>query len=287
MSNYYPVSNMNMQNNKTFSSYPNSHIPQSVLLPKKNKKYQDDTLHDNFLTENFYNDNITEYIIHIDSGDRDITAFPNPFKYTVSLNKPSRITYKTTDIHGNQITEVHSGAPNPIINKDFSNIKYIKLDRIMLPKYKVIKEDVNGDWSSFETSDYNNSIFHDRYVILKINQFSNNKVYGTNINLDSSFGIIYPELDIGNNFFFGNTSNCKNIYRDNQLLNINSFTIELLDSNGDLLNFRGYDLGGNYINNILDANETDLRDPYNKFLQNTMTLKIGVCENDHNTGANY
>lgn len=287
MSNYYPVSNMNMNNNSVFSSYPNSHTPQSILLPKKNKQYQNDTLHDNFRSDEFYNDKITEYIVHVDSGDRDISAFPNPFKYTVSLNKPSRVTYRSTDIHGNPISEVMEGAPNPIINKDFSNIKYIKLDRIMLPKYKVLKEDVNGDWTSFETSDFSNSIFHDRYVILKINQFSNNKVYGTNTNLDSSFGIIYPELDIGNNFFFGNTSNCKNVYRDNQLLSLDSFTVELLDSNGDLLNFRGYDLGGNYINNILDSTKSDLRNPYNTLLQNTMTLKIGVCENDHNTGANY
>lgn len=62
------------------------------------------------------NKEVKEYPIYIDSIDRDITKYPNPFSYRVALNP--------TD---NQIM--------PYIQQRFENVKYIKLERSILPKY--------------------------------------------------------------------------------------------------------------------------------------------------------
>lgn len=78
-------------------------------------------LHDNLTSEQ-----IIDYQINIDSDDRKIETYPDPFNYIVSFKALGR---------GKDFPE----TPGPVIIRSFSNIKYIKLDNIILSKYNMNK----------------------------------------------------------------------------------------------------------------------------------------------------
>jgi len=66
-------------------------------------------------------DVLNEYIVNIDSADRNITFFPNPFKMRVLFNA------------GNDVGI--NGSPDLKILKDFENIKYLRLETATFPRY--------------------------------------------------------------------------------------------------------------------------------------------------------
>ena len=66
-------------------------------------------------------DVLNEYIVNIDSADRNITFFPNPFKMRVLFNA------------GNDVGV--NGSPDLKILKDFENIKYLRLETATFPRY--------------------------------------------------------------------------------------------------------------------------------------------------------
>lgn len=70
---------------------------------------------------------LCQYGINVDSADRNIISFPNPFQYNIIFNG---------DKYSNQ----------PIIQKKFKDIKYLKLETISLPdQYSIKKEILSTD----------------------------------------------------------------------------------------------------------------------------------------------
>ena len=71
-------------------------------------------------------DVLVEYVIIIESIDRDIEKYPNPFRYKVQFNPVAQ----TKDAY---------------IYKTFENVKYIKLETAILPrKYSYSKNDITA-----------------------------------------------------------------------------------------------------------------------------------------------
>lgn len=79
---------------------------------------------------------ITEYIININSVDRDCNLYPNPFNYKVFFNS--------------------SYTNNAIITRLFKNIKYIKLDNVSIPRRHNI---INQNYNLYETNNNYNELF--------------------------------------------------------------------------------------------------------------------------------
>lgn len=87
-------------------------------------KQPDDLLHNN-ISKNTYIETLQEYTIIIDSSDRDIEKYINPFFYRV----------KFTGLAGNN---------DATIMKKFDHVKYIKLDTGVIPtKYYYVKQDTS------------------------------------------------------------------------------------------------------------------------------------------------
>ena len=81
-------------------------------------------VHSNGRTIKDFIERLTQYGINIDSSDRTIEAFPNPFQFNITFNG---------DRYTNQ----------PVIQKKFKDIKYIKLESITMPdKYSITKLDL-------------------------------------------------------------------------------------------------------------------------------------------------
>lgn len=72
------------QNFRDFGQYnvQTSFQQNKVIEKMPDNKYQQNTLYDN-LNDNLNKEQIQEYRLNIDSMDRDVTLYPDPFKYTV------------------------------------------------------------------------------------------------------------------------------------------------------------------------------------------------------------
>lgn len=78
-------------------------------------------VHSNGRTIKEFVERLSQYGINIDSVDRDVNIFPNPFKFNIIFNG---------DRYSNQ----------PVIQKKFKDIKYIKLESITIPdQYSITK----------------------------------------------------------------------------------------------------------------------------------------------------
>lgn len=64
---------------------------------------------------------VTEYVIKIDSIDRDIASYPDPFSFKVKFNASN------------------NEGSNPVVYARYQNIKYIKLHQAMIPRYNITK----------------------------------------------------------------------------------------------------------------------------------------------------
>jgi hypothetical protein len=104
-------------------------------------------IHNN-ISKNVFAETLQEYTIIVDSADRDIAKYPNPFSYRVKFNGLP-------------------GTPDANIMRKFDYVKYVKLDTGIIPgKYYYVKQDTSlnpTDWSKVKqlnlTSNPKNSTF--------------------------------------------------------------------------------------------------------------------------------
>ena len=84
-------------------------------------------IHSNGRTIKEFTERLNQYGINIDSTDRDIKIYPNPFQFNIIFNG---------DKYSNK----------PVIQRKFKDIKYLKLETITLPdEYSIKKEALNMD----------------------------------------------------------------------------------------------------------------------------------------------
>jgi hypothetical protein len=114
-------------------------------------------VHSNGRTIKEFVERLVQFGINIDSADRDLVAFPNPFQFNITFNGSK-------------------DSIQPIIQQKFKDIKYLKLETITLPdKYSISKETLttNDDYDIIHT-----------YFSINFTYLSNNDTH--NITLTSS-----------------------------------------------------------------------------------------------------
>lgn len=247
--------------------------------------HHNNVLHDN-LGIKLISENIKEYRINIDSKDRDNIIYPNPFKYTVNFGPASGQTITNYDwIDPNNkklgkmpVKQFISGVPNPCVNRAFRNVKYIRIDNIILPRHYKI----DGTSPNY-TIDTTTTLDNDIFLILNIPELPTNNVLGTN-GLNEKGHTIYPD-NIRDNYFTCITRHIGIVYDDNMLGNITKLTFEFFDSNGNLLNLLMTEPTEKLINDT--QTKTELNNTFNDLYQNHITIIIGVVENDLTTNTKY
>ena len=141
----------------------------------------------NNITKNIYAETMQEYTIIIDSSDRDIKKYPNPFSYRVKFSGLS-------------------GSNDATIMQKFDNVKFIKLDTGIIPtRYYYVKQD-----ASLNNTDFN--------VIKNLNLISNpvNSTFNlSSTDISGTFAII-DITDVSSNGYkryirFGEVQNYPNI----------------------------------------------------------------------------
>lgn len=273
----------------------NNHIIEPIDYDNKN-----DILHNN-IARNVLDEHVVEYRINIDSLDRDINIYPNPFNFKVKFNPPSGGITRSESIKNGVLESVNqyiNGPPRPHINKEFKNVKYIKLDNIILPQYSnlILEDDiVDFDPDSF--------LVDDRFIALVIEELNCNRIFCTSdgsmrINPNTGFmntpprpfAHIFPERLLGKNYYTGTPYYGSKIYLNSLLGNINSLTIKLYDSCGTLLKYNNQLTQAELEHEKECGNEinvNDLRHPLNKLTQVHLSFIVGVVESQINTNTKF
>lgn len=258
--------------NYSANKFNNAFSPGRTILDKVDTTNRKTIVHNN-VNDNVMSERVVEYTINIDSADRDICTFPNPYSFTVKFNANSAVTENTkTYEHGKLVydKQYFRGTPYPIINKEFRNVKYVKLEAALLPQFGNIK--LKKDCYVY---DCDNKLIDDRYIILNIDEFDDtqNKTYNTSDSSDRNapnpFAQIYPDTKYGKYFYYGGIIGGIRTYKNENLGNISKLTIKLYDSCGTALNIEEL-LCGPCCN--------DLRHPLNKNHQIFLSFTFGVIE---------
>jgi hypothetical protein len=264
-----------------FNTYPNAFSPlppinvngiDPTLNFRNNNFKNSNTLMQNNLADNILIEDIKEYSIYIDSKDRNYEVFPNPFKYKVTFKPPSPLNEIIKGVR------YKSETPNPTIDDNLKNVKYIRLEHIMLPYYYKIKEN---------ELDRNYSMLDNLYFILNIDEFNGENRYATNDILAKSFGVVYHDYNYNQTHFVGVTKNTKYVFPPDNLGKIDSLTINITDPFGNIYNPDHLDKKiktcmGCICDQYEEAKEEcyfhSLKHPLNPMFQNHIHLKVGVVE---------
>lgn len=282
--------------NQQFSNFTKAYAPTQQLIEKIDYTNQNNLLHNN-VGDLTLGENIIEYRINIDSLDRDIRYYPNPFSFTVKFSPASNGIYK--DREGDYSEIKMYGTPTPYIDKRFRNVKYVKLENIVLPQYSRFKKNKHGEYEP--DPEYHLSL--ERFINLEIKELNYDRVYTTSSTVTrisktgqrftppTPYAIIIPDKCIGPFYYAGTPYYGSTVYKNSLLSNLNQLTIKFYDSYGEpitLQNTYTYDQLQQY---EYEHGEplpiSDIRHPYNKKIQLNFSLIVGVVESEITTGTKY
>lgn len=233
------------------------------------------------------NEEIREYSVMIDSKDRNYQVYPDPFNYEVKFHPLPKTREK---INGKMVTYED---PSPTINDNFTNVRYIKLEKVILPLYYKIKEKLDVDEYGDETKhwivDTNKKLTDNHYIILSLgNDYGDENYRSTNDVLSGSFSTIYYGSLTNSTHYFGHTSNGIKIFPQDQLGKIDRLRITFMDPYGHPIRIPHVDkkIQSNMECTCIDPegdDETDcfkhnLFHPLNPIFQHHLQFKIGVVE---------
>ena len=281
------------------SNFNQSYSPIQNVIPQRDIKNHNEAMHNN-INDSIVSEIVTEYTLHIDSNDRDTTAYQNPYKFTVSLGGAGPQTIKSTNGLITTTTS-YGGTPKPKIDIQFKNIKYVKIKYLTLPRTILYKRiDASGvEYSvpSLTNDGISGTILANyRYLILRIKELDDDKLYSTNDIIKNNCFILYRDsnyYDAINDLWIATQP--VRIYYDNLLKNnLNKLTIEIMTPTGDELRLLYFDPAAPNTKINIEYNEINNYNSTNNFytdftpiVQMSMELEFGVCENQINTQKNY
>jgi hypothetical protein len=276
MNQYRGVSSTQMsminsgQNN--FSQAYNSNVN---LIPPQNYENSHQLVHNN-LESNLFNESYIDYTIHVDSNDRNTTVYPNPYTFVLNFGGAGPSRNKFYNSAGNLQTVDFNGAPDPIIDRKFRNVKTVILDKIFFPKY--IGFDLSG-------TNYLGDVTlasRYRYVIVRIKELDNNRMYSTNNYVRDDSFVMYNDKTLGDaNVGVWIASPYKRTYLKSALKNIDKFTIEIVDPQGNPIIPTWDDSGTNK-----PIPQSELESNYDKY-NFQIHFIFSVLENELNTKPNF
>lgn len=266
------------------------------ILNMLNTKNKNDTLYTN-LNENLMKEAIMEVRLNIDSIDRDVRQYPDPFDYVVTFgpivnsglsstiartnlkedlkkvgkrnyNKneftndldivsPNNSDYQNKNIiidYNDKLKRIY----NPFITRNFQNVKFVRLDNVVLPRFDCLK--INYEWDFWKDENFINdkyikdeyeriknqiilnyryipndnlscSLFTDRFIQIYIKEIESNYNLGTNTVSTKSF-TVFPDKQVGILYWRGNPYYALKTYKDSLLGNINRLSIKFYNSWG-------------------------------------------------------
>ena len=276
--------NFNTSFNPQLNTLNNGNDPKN-FFDNHNFTNKNNLLHNN-LNNILLNEEIREYSVMIDSKDRNYQFYPDPFNFEVKFHP---LPKSKEMIDGKTIKHED---PAPTINDNFTNVRYIKLEEIILPyftKIKFVKElDTDGDTVNTCKVNTKKPLTDYLYIVLSLGEYTDTNYKSTNDVLSESFATIYFDSKVNNTHYFGHTVNGIKIFPQDQLATINKLKINFMDPYGQPLRCEHVNkkIKSNMECNCEDSDGDDDTDcfmhnlfhPLNPIFQNHLHFKIGVVQ---------
>lgn len=284
------------------SKITESFEPNHPMIEPIDYRNKNHLIHNNVST-NVLDEHVVEYRMNIDSLDRDINYYLDPFYFTVKFNPPGGSSVKEEMYRnpkckekGTIIKETHfNPSPEPHINKEFRNVKYIKLENIVLPLYsETIEED---DVIIFDPT---SRLIDDRFTSLVIKELEWERTVATYDNVTRydpntgklytpprQFSVLLPDK-VGKYYFTGLPFYGSRVYNNSLLGNINQMTFDFRDSCGAPIRYNDLYTAEELCEAQNNGNPipiTNLRHPLNKKINLHMSFIVGVVEGQINTNT--
>jgi len=247
-----------------------------------------DLLH-NDLYSIILNEEIREYSILIDSKDRNIEVYPNPFRYKVTFHP-----LPTTRAKANGRTIIYE-TPTPVINQEMCNVRYIVLEDVILPFFttaKIVKKEIGTEVVLIPKIDTTTQLTDYLYIVLSIEEYTDVNCRSTNDVLSDSFATIYYDSATNRTHYAGRSRNGIKIFQPDQLGTITTFKIRFMNPYGEELTIN--DLDRNVASSLQctcgpnfdpDTTEPDpdcfrhnLFHPLNPVFQHHLHFRVGIVE---------
>lgn len=284
------------------NSFNNFNTTQHSLIEQQQNNNLHNTLHDN-LNDNIKAERIKEYQITIDSIDRNINIYPDPFSFRLTMSPTS----SSTIIRDGNKKEIITSFDSPNINRNFRNVKYIKVDSVIMPKFYDLKEveienEDNEEQKLTEfVEDEDKDTTKERFILLRFSNISNTTTIGTNDVSNNHSILLYPYKQYNSSFSLFKPVNMNtNIVcvSDSNLININNVEFSFYDGQYNKIEFSNKKISVDENNEeddeqiseeeqILNEKNNDMRNPLNISKQVVINMRIGVIENNMNTEVNY
>lgn len=216
-----------------------------TLIKPTNFHNKNNLLHQN-LGSNILNENVREYTLVISSADRDYSKSPSPFDFQVNIGSSVFANpQEVLDEFGNAILDirkkpiiiqsVNQNLPGPSIKADIKEVSYAYLQKAILPKSYAFKQE---NLLSNKVADSNILMMeNDSYLTLDIKELVGSLKYGTNDKVTDSFAVLTAEREQSRKFFFNAVGENSPVEFKTPLKKLNTLTIKLRGSNGEILNF--------------------------------------------------
>lgn len=302
---FNPRTTNDMYQNKSHSyNFQEAYAKPVPIIEKPNYVNHNGFIHNN-VGDYVLGEQIMEYRLLIDSRDRNIKTYPNPFSFTVKFNQEgtASMDYQVRAESNCRADKYKSstvaGPPGPLINTVFRNVKYIKLENVIIPQSDIIKK-------SEETGEYvfgQRNVLTDRFITLVIKELNLDFIYSTSDNVTRynreghpytpplPFALILPDKILGQDYYSGTPYYGSKTFYNSALGNISQLTIQFYNSCGELLKFEDLfdceDLQNYECKYDKPLPVDDIRNPYNKRTQTFVSLIIGVVESQVNTNTKF
>lgn len=269
--------NLGMGFNPQLNNYNKAYTPNKQELIQRDYQNHNELIHNN-VEGDVVNEVLNEYIIHIDGADRYRTIYPNPFRYTVTLGGTG-----TTHADGQLV----GGNPNPRIERNYRNIKQLKIKYVILPKYFRFNYQLASEYATYTPTVDGTFLRNFRYLILRIKELDTDKINSTNSTCRPNTFVLYK------NNIYSQTDAYTDIwvptqpiitYADTNLKNLNKLSIDIIDPSGNQIFMKILDGG---IEKKMDYN--DLNNPnvdttnfglYNWSCNVCLELSLVIAENE-------
>lgn len=247
------------------NNYIKTFQPNKPLLDKINYGNKEEILHNN-VGANTLGENIVEYRINIDSYDRNINTYPNPFDFVVK--------FTNGDIKEDTAT----------INLTLNNVQYIRIETVILPTFIVTKCSNNKHCNISKKENikicneyHRKSLLDDRFIIMEIEELESEQIqtFSTADNRNyyprGAYCTVVPDTKMGL-WYSGVCFNGNKLYKRSNLQKIKQLTIKFYDSYGKLLNYQNLSTDKEHLDNC----NSQLCHPKNRDIQVYITMIVGT-----------
>ena len=284
MSNNIPrgfSQNQNMMSRNNQHNFNMGFQSSQNLIPTQDFTNTNNLMHNN-IPSNMFNETSFDNMLHIDSYDRDASGYPNPFKFTVSLGGSGTSREKVYDRDTQTYKIVnYSGVPSPRIQKNFINVKQVTLDKVFFPQYVVYTRSLIGVDYTYTGLTTISSKY--RYLILKIKELDNNRIYSTNDRVGDDSFVLYKDKDLGGSSTeIWLSSFCKRSFLKSALKNLDKLSVEIVDPDGNQVKIKYIDGGKEY-----DMPISELTGVNQERYEFVIHMTVTTIENDIATNVNY